>query len=923
MSSKWSRLVILLLASYLLFVGINFYFYPQIKVRELNKAIEDLHGDRANDFIVPTLLRPLRLQPTSLLLSARVIGHDPLVYLHYRVELPPESGFQLLYEIGQGSYHALEAARKNDRLVVRTILYRDLQEAKVQILRDVPVEAKRLDVKLAVTRKHERWFLSLNDEALTDYEAPLNFGMDCGAAVLKGAPLLTEIAGLLGFANSPSPQMTRFRYAFGERLMVWPELLRFATGTGLAFLVVHLMWVLILTSATRIALTSLLWLGWINFTPLIAILLVRSHPTKVYYALGIGSMLLMKVWLAYLLGSRYPLQAPLLPRKPFKCLALSSVLASIIICVTADSLDTYVRDNQASRDHNKVVDYGNNLILTDTFEYGRLELQLVFHGPAAIQVFLPNLHESDISNVRTGVILSSDPRFPCRFAVSRWDTIDHWAFKPQLVLPSETAVIVALERRGDNLLVYYNGELADTARGMIAEHGVVETFSVKGKVTVTSAMIEHWHRDRGWTPSFHSLATAAFLPLLALLAALALSCSGTLGFRRLALVSLTAIQPAHWLIAVYFLWDEPLRLHLINRLPGTVVVFSQLVIVLMLIFFVAAHNSKFKVPALLTILLLIPLTGFGEDLLRQWTPDRTMYMEDSYNFTAKPPLPEGYEWYLIQRMRYTNTYHRTGRVEREPIAIAAPDEVTRIVTLGGSTVVCSDRQYAERKDYSKLLEAGLHQLTQGRFEVVNGGVKGYTTLLSWYWFDNVLRSLAPKVVIVSSVYNNQLSFSLESQEAQFQKLQAMGEGLIPMVRFYVHDLRVTKLLRTTAINYLRASGRVVVSCVAPEDYGKSLDRFVTAAQNDNFQLILVKEPTVALYETSEPKSLLATTMDRYYQVLDAKRLEHSLPVVDVRETFRGYDRNLIFTDEVHLTDFGNELVGQALTEQVITLLQAR
>lgn len=268
------------------------------------------------------------------------------------------------------------------------------------------------------------------------------------------------------------------------------------------------------------------------------------------------------------------------------------------------------------------------------------------------------------------------------------------------------------------------------------------------------------------------------------------------------------------------------------------------------------------------------------------------------------------------------------------------DGIIRIIAIGGSTTFGSEN--GETETYPALLESKLNEAGKNIYEVINAGVPAY------YSFHQVLRlkelsGLKPDIVLIFEGWND------------FWYAYSLGKEWKPNVI----DRRVcgyyTSFLYNNSLTYrlIQALKRKTLYAIKrkakPEILKMYQDAYDNKAMYDNFRsnleelskgfrsrnakVFLIKYPCLLKEEMSESDKSAIRKVEPFYEefwpfVLAQKKLlaqidlstqKLEVETIDLNpyfDRFRGEKRAELFSDIIHFTAKGNDLIAQALYEKL-------
>jgi lysophospholipase L1-like esterase len=253
------------------------------------------------------------------------------------------------------------------------------------------------------------------------------------------------------------------------------------------------------------------------------------------------------------------------------------------------------------------------------------------------------------------------------------------------------------------------------------------------------------------------------------------------------------------------------------------------------------------------------------------------------------------------------------------VTIAKPLGVRRVLCLGDS---CT---FGAAHPYPEMLQQLLDQHAPGRFEVLNGGVIGYTSLHGLEWFERELSELRPDVVTLYFGWNDMWR-EKDSAVRQWFKTRVAG---LPPPRFRSY------LWEAVARGFVFLENSLGVSSlqVPPEQYRAVLERFARLGREQGFEAVYLTAPAGFDDDQTPPWLVRAGFVARgdsaprlrrlYNQVVaDVSQREHS-PLVDCAADFERSGGRALFVDPdhdpIHPNDAGYRRIASLLATEVLAL----
>ncbi|MGH7899010.1 MAG: SGNH/GDSL hydrolase family protein, partial [Candidatus Binatia bacterium] len=163
------------------------------------------------------------------------------------------------------------------------------------------------------------------------------------------------------------------------------------------------------------------------------------------------------------------------------------------------------------------------------------------------------------------------------------------------------------------------------------------------------------------------------------------------------------------------------------------------------------------------------------------------------------------------------------------ISIEKPEGVLRVLCLGDSCTFGGPHPYPE------MLQVNLDRRAPRRFQVLNGGVIGYTSVHGLAWLENELERLRPDVVTLYFGWNDMWR---EKDSAVREWFRSRVEGRpTPLVRSRLWETASRSLV------FLQHTFGFAELQVPPEKYGAALRAFARIGRANGFKPIYVTAPS--------------------------------------------------------------------------------
>lgn len=337
----------------------------------------------------------------------------------------------------------------------------------------------------------------------------------------------------------------------------------------------------------------------------------------------------------------------------------------------------------------------------------------------------------------------------------------------------------------------------------------------------------------------------------------------------------------------------------------------------------SGRRSSSRQRLLLVVLGLLVGGGGGEILFRVVPFERVKY-EIRYGHFSGNQVSRFLEYdpVLTFRNRRSAAFPDAG-VEINSLGLrgpeiesAKPPGVRRVLCLGDS---CT---FGAAHPYPELLQAMLDERAPGRFQVLNAGVIGYTSLHGLEWYERELAPLRPDVVTIYFGWNDMWREKDSAVRAWF-KSRVVGERP-PWFRSYFWEAAARSFVFVRNV-----IGRSALQ-VPPPQYRAVLERFAALGHQRNFTPMYVTAPS-GFDDASTPEWLVeqgfvaredsAPELRRTYNriVVDVAERERA-PIVDCAGDFDRSGGRRLFADPdhdpIHPNDEGYRRIAAALAEAI-------
>ncbi len=251
------------------------------------------------------------------------------------------------------------------------------------------------------------------------------------------------------------------------------------------------------------------------------------------------------------------------------------------------------------------------------------------------------------------------------------------------------------------------------------------------------------------------------------------------------------------------------------------------------------------------------------------------------------------------------------------VSVAKRPGVTRVLCLGDSCTFGGPHPYPE------MLQALLDKAAPGRFEVLNGGVIGYSSLHGLEWFERELARLDPDIVTIYYGWNDMWREKDSVVRAWFKIRVAREQPA--RFRSYLWEAASRGLV------FLRSWLGHASLQVPPEQYRAVLERFAALGREQRFTPIYLTAPA-GFDGDQTPQWLVKRGMvaegdsvprlrQEYNRVVVDVAEEERLPLVDLAADFDGGGGRTLFDrpdeDPIHPNDKGYRIIAEALAAEIL------
>lgn len=254
-----------------------------------------------------------------------------------------------------------------------------------------------------------------------------------------------------------------------------------------------------------------------------------------------------------------------------------------------------------------------------------------------------------------------------------------------------------------------------------------------------------------------------------------------------------------------------------------------------------------------------------------------------------------------------------------------PDTV-RIVCFGGSSTFgfpFKDPDYV----YPAVLEKRLKERYPYRkFEVLNGGINGFTSFLIQKAFEQKFFDYHPDIITVNCWFNDSTQEprwyssypQLTDREAWNRINMLAGNTAISRIHaivnksYFYHSLKSLLLQRKSKGRPNSPGSRLPRGTIA--EFRENISRIITDGEKYGIKVLLIPEP----YQYCGP---LENEMDRnpYIKTLSELAMKHDVPLVDLFGPLSSRGDDFLYVDYIHPSILGHQVIGHTLSHKLETL----
>lgn len=323
-------------------------------------------------------------------------------------------------------------------------------------------------------------------------------------------------------------------------------------------------------------------------------------------------------------------------------------------------------------------------------------------------------------------------------------------------------------------------------------------------------------------------------------------------------------------------------------------------------------RNLFSIPTLLTVLVLLALEGFVRFI--DYPPPLEKLVLEADPFLLWD-MPEG------ERREQGVTVHVNSHGMRaKEFVTPKPRNLHRVLAIGDSSV------YGFGVEDDQVFTQVLEKHFDGKVEVLNAGVGGYSTVQSLRFLYKKLDIIQPDLLIIGNLWsdNNFDSFvDKELLEAYAGKREPLTRGVYRYMSysrlFRSIDYLVRPAQRPETANKLtwmpghgKPDGRRRVEL---NDYASNLDRMSKMMVSRGGEVLFL---TLANRQDVEGGGGPFAAWDPYRQAMRDTAARYGSDVLEVAPLFKasGLSGDALFWDQMHPTAEGHKRIGDALAKML-------
>jgi lysophospholipase L1-like esterase len=278
----------------------------------------------------------------------------------------------------------------------------------------------------------------------------------------------------------------------------------------------------------------------------------------------------------------------------------------------------------------------------------------------------------------------------------------------------------------------------------------------------------------------------------------------------------------------------------------------------------------------------------------------------------------------------------------EDIELQKPDDVYRIVAIGGSTTFAVYLPWEE--SYPYLLQQELRRrFGTDRIEVINAGLTGSTAAESFHRLATQVLPIEPDMVVIYHAFNDLLPRMFDDYQEDYYHFRRSDPNNPPgLTRFYLYRLALRVLSPGAFHENYNLAGQVWKLDNLPRTDTERVHNFVNSS-NDAFRfnmenmIVLLEgkgiDPVLASFAINNftwhwlddlPPYMWKAGIDANNEVIADLAAEHDVPLVPFAETpFPAASKRFkttMFADSIHMSPEGNQLKAEIFADTMAPMI---
>ncbi len=306
---------------------------------------------------------------------------------------------------------------------------------------------------------------------------------------------------------------------------------------------------------------------------------------------------------------------------------------------------------------------------------------------------------------------------------------------------------------------------------------------------------------------------------------------------------------------------------------------------------------------------------------RQLVPANAMLNGMSYTHWRGERLEPDLLYLTHPLARRWNHYLAQHRFRGRAFAVPKPPGTRRVIALGGSSTWGFRLPVDLRADWPSQLEELLATRDDPggpvEVEVVNAAYPGAIGDRLYRLLRDALLPFEPDLVVLSLYYNDSFALSRGNEQQYLAQVTAPGftRPAWAALADQREDERSKRALKDIMAAFARGKDEHTTAALwdgldhadppsPPERFAAMLTRFAQLARDEQFELVLVKEPVAG--------DQVKLWKPEFYAAMDRVAAEYGLIVVDPRPALAARGEAHLFVDEIHPTPAGNAVLAGEL-----------